>query len=340
MRTAYTAGTAGVTQGTKYVRAWLDAPPAFMHRGDKVDLFTKDGAPAGVGSSMRTLTVQGVGFESPASGVYGYVDLDATTVTGTASTFVAAAYCIYSSTPSVFLFMSGEYHSVPDQAPTVMSSTIKNPYGMKDWFRGDTASGTRGVGRLYNITRTTPGDDWAIPVVLDKYSSGNTTITLDHIDSLLIQLAYTRLDTEKLDGLVLLAAPQMVLKLTQLTATVNRRVDAPGATVGQWFTQYGFDGIWIRHPLLGTPVAIQPVRGMQEDRIYVLRTGVLELIQPGGINWFEWAPGVTWFNESYTSGSQGGLSRSLVMRADRTAFMNTMIRVPKFCGALMGVKPS
>jgi len=133
----------------------------------------------------------------------------------------------------------------------------------------------------------------------------------------------------------------MVDKLIKLQAVPNRRVDGAVAAQQSIVTNYGFDGIMIHHPSLGTPVAVQMVRGLPENMIFVIQPGVCEMLNLEPPQWFPWSSsGDTWHNEQYTSGAQGGLSRTLMQRADRIYACNSMIRAPLWNGALLGTNPA
>ena len=335
---AYVAGTANHSLSNTTARLWLDTSGILLHQGARIDIVHKDQTYA---SSLRNVTVLGNGMDNPASGVYGYIDVSTTNCT-TGASFRALGANITAATISAFVYMSGEFagSKTPEAAPADTSG-LHNIYGLQDWFKALSGSGKDAAGVIYNTTRTTLGNQWALPVVVDKTSSGaDTVVTMSALDSLLMQLHHKRLDQDKVTNYALLAGPVMVEKLSKLTASANRRVDSAMAGQQPIVTNYGFDGIMIHHPSLGTPVAVQAVRGLKENAIYAVQPGVCDMLNLGPPGWFPWAPGIDWFNESYTSGAQGGLARTMVMRADRTYFCNSMIRAPLWNGILTGVKPA
>jgi hypothetical protein len=336
--------SASYVTGSSYCRLWLNRGAPLLHPGDVIDLYLSPS-----GSSMKlSVTVKNMGTENPAAGVFGYIDVQADSTTKGGGNTSSSFNSIRTSAnlgSSVHVFLSGEYSSsaTPTSAPAATSG-VKAMYGIQDWLKAETGTSGRAVGTLYNINRATLGNQWAVPIVLDKYDATNKTdvaVSMDHIDQLLIQINDKKLDAPNLTNLVLLASPQMTLKLTQLTSSANRRVDGPTAAIQTITTNYGFDGILIHHPSLGHPVAIQQVRGMPDNLIAVLQPGVCEIVQPGGIQWMDWGNGQTWKNEEYSDGNQGGLSRSMVYRADRIAFANSVVRAPRLgLAGLLGVRPA
>jgi len=91
----------------------------------------------------------------------------------------------------------------------------------------------------------------------------------------------------------------------------------------------------IHNTALSTAVAVQGVRGMSEDRLYLVQPGILNLIEPGGVIWVPWdESGRVWDNVL-----DGDGARTDVYRADRHVSANSLIELPRLCAATTGKKP-
>ena len=335
------SSSAGYTDGQEEIRLYVDNPQSF-DQGDVIDLYSSEGNAQHAG-----VTVTNWGYEHPATGVYGYLDIDGSTGTGrggeTSSTFDYLADIIAAGS-AVYCLFSGEYSSghKPGGAP-VLASSAKVMYGLQDWIQSETGSGSHAPGVIYNITRTTAGDQWACPIVLDKNPAGTSgsdvTLRMSHIDELLLAMCNMRRNRDKVGPIVIMAGPAMLLKMTELCAVAHRIIDNNVGAGQRLMATYGFDGVWIRSPVLSAPVAVQMVRGLPEDRIYAVDPGFLKLIQPGGIQTLPGGDAGGWVRETYTSGSQGGISQTTVFRLDRVGYTNSLVVVPRRAmAALLGVK--
>ena len=335
-----TAWGGAFTAGSSHARLWLDRAPVLLHSGAVIDVVHSNTTPA-CGSSLRTITIKHTQMENPASSVWGFIE--ATSATGTTgSSFTALNTTVASSGGVAYLYLSGEWDgsSDPNSAPAATSGKL-HPYGLDDIFKSLSGTSGRAVGTMYNQNRATQGNQWTVPIVLDKYTGGaNVAVDMAFINSLIAMLYHKRTDEETLMNYAFFGGPNMITKLTELTSSANRRMD-DGVTIAKQpiVTNYGFDGVFMHSPMLGAPVAIQPVRGLTEDRIYAMKPDALTLMHLGEMAWHEWSPGVIWQEEGYVDGNAGNVRRTLVKRADRLFMFNTIARTPAWMGGLLGIRP-
>ena len=319
------------TNTSTHGRIWFNGSPAIFQPGDVLDLVSVEGsyfygAPQTTAFSTH-LKVTNVGYERGASGVYGYIDYKPSEA-GAAGTFHIDT--VEGHPSSVYLLFAGERGGssafYPGSSPAQPTSDCKNMYGLKDWFIEETGS----PGTIYNKTRTS--EPWTIPLVYKP--STTRVVQLADIDEVLTQVFQKRLADARLTEYVGLCGVRMAQKLTELTGTANRLIDG-SQTKTRLFTNYGFNGSLIRHVGLDSALAIYPVRGMPEDRIYVVQPGVLSLLQPGGVQWIPWhGDGGIWHAESDSSGQ-----RTDVYRADRHVMVNSLIELPRINAAILNIKP-
>jgi len=141
-------------------------------------------------------------------------------------------------------------------------------------------------------------------------------------------------------NLVILAGPNMVNKLVQLTGSANRRMDSSATSHEPIVTNYGFEGVLIHSPFVNKPVAVQMVMGMAEDVIYVLQPAFCNTISLGGPEWLPYdSNGAIWHAETAYDSTNSATARTTVFRADKIENWNSLIRVPRFNGALVYTMP-
>lgn len=323
------------------IRVWLKyGSAAQFNQGDVLELRTASGSnpsdcvdndmSSTASTAAGQYTVKNVGYAYGASLVYGYLDLAGTRQRRSSSVSTNGA--------TWYILRSGEYDSTykPGSAPSTASTGVC-PYGLRDWFIGENNT----PGTLYNINRTTLGNQWACPIVRKKASAGSETVwALSDFDAILMELAHKHLNVPALTNLALLAGPNTVAKFIALTSSANRRVDSSAVNQQSIVTNYGFDGILVHSPFLAQPLAIQPVRGMAEDVVYIVQPGVLNLISLGNPDWLPYdSNGAVWHGEGKYDSTTSAVQRTTVFRADRIMNYNTLIKVPRFCGAITGGKP-
>ncbi len=321
-----------LTTAATMARLWLkDRPPAGIQQGDVIELISPEGSYIQDGAYTATQPstmwqVTAVGFNRPAAGVEGYIDIKPSESAGDCSLTKAVA-----AGSHFYILKSNEYNSgrAPTSAP-VAPSSANVMYGMPDWFVGETAS----PGVIYNQTRTTQGKQWTVPAMVTK--SKGTTITLDHIDQAIDMVFQKRLDMTNLTEMVALTGYHLAASLSNLVGTTNRRVDTAGVEKTKVYANYGFAGTMIMRHALDSAIAIQGVRGLAENRIYLIQPGLCNIIMPGGVMWMPYdEKGTIWKNETDTSGQ-----RTDIYRADRVVRANSLIEVPRLCAGVEGVVPA
>ena len=330
--------TATATHARLYLK---DGASALFHEGDVIDIVSDQGTFCTGGSVTRTTAesthweITNVGHSRAGSAMYGYVDIKPSEAGGASTPLSMAINASHPSTPA-YLTLSGEYtynaSYLPNGAPAdhaTATAYFKNMYGLKDWFRTETSS----PGTIYNKNRATAGNQWAVPLVERK--TAQTKVALSDVDEMLVQVYQKRLNDPRLTEYVLLCGPRMAVTLTQLTGTANRFLDGAMQQQTKLFTHYGFDGVMIHNPASGSAVAVQGVRGMEEDRLYLVQPGVLNLVEPGGVIWVPWdETGRMWENVLDSNGA-----RTDTYRADRHVSANTLIELPRLNAATLNVKP-
>lgn len=304
-----------------------DGGAARFQVGDKIHLISSEGsymaAPAATLTEPSTqVEVTGVNYGRGATGVYGSIDVKA----GAGSTFYEASV----APSSQYILLSDEYDSsIKPGANPIDAANATNIYGCQDWFRAH--GSTAGV--IFNHTRTGSGEGWTCPIVDTK--SSQSVITLADIDELLACVYQKRLQDPKMTEWVILTGFRLAQTLTTLTGAANRRMDETGVAKTAINTHYGFNGVMIHNHALQSAVAVQGIRGMSEDALYLVQPGVLNLIEPGGVQWLPWTGGgEVWMNLQDGSGN-----RTDIYRADRHIMLNSLIELPRMCGAITNVKP-
>ncbi|HUX01689.1 MAG TPA: hypothetical protein VMY35_11995 [Phycisphaerae bacterium] len=320
------------TSSTKF-RIWLkDGSAALFRKGDLLEMISASGTYAeilGTTAGSTYFEVKDTGFDRGTTNVYGWLDC-VPNPAGNDSTWNTTAVNVAAAKASsaYWLLLHGEYDSTvkPGAAP-VDAATGTNMYGLTDWFREGSTAGV-----IYNHTRTTVGEGWTQPQMKNLSSA---VIELSDITELLTMVSQHRLNMPELTEYVLFCGVRMAEKIVEKVGVANRFLDGAAQANTKLVNNYGFNGTMIRCPSVGTAVAVQGIKGMDETRAYLLQPGVLRMIQPGGIQWMNWNDqGAIWQNEKDTSGN-----RTDVYRADRQVMTNSLIELPRLNGGLYGGKP-
>lgn len=166
-----------------------------------------------------------------------------------------------------------------DHSTTAFSEKGYGLYGPQTWFRL-TAGG--GYDTLFNVNRTTAGNDWARPIIF-REGGTNTTFEWDsHMKPYAAAIAHMRGDAN--DDFVLCACPELVETVTgDLADSGYHPIPTADAKMPKLIGHYGFDGAVFHHPTIGK-FGIEPDRMCPDTGMYFLQPSTWFFMNLGEID--------------------------------------------------------